>query len=126
MDLSVEDQYNQLSRLAWDMAIRAEFEVLQDKLPPVSIEDEKSVEVETWTSAWQLFKHNHWDSKWFSWTVQPFCDPPQSETVTKHAHLKVDLQRWITYPEAQYIPPRDGYHNKVRGYALEEKSWWGE
>ena len=121
MSLSVDD----LGRLAWDMAIRAEFEVLQDKLPPVSVTDEKSVEVETWTSAWQLFKYNHWNSRWFSWTLRPFCEPAKSEVVTKHAHLKVDLQRWITYPEAQYIPPRDGYDNKVRGYALTKESWWG-
>lgn len=71
------------------------------KLPPETKTVETTVPVATWTSAWQLWKHNHAGSKYLGWIAKRW--PPVkggSEALT--ASVSIDLTKRVLFPEYNY------------------------
>ena len=105
-----------------DMVYQLEAYVLQDKLPPVSVEESTEVLTApvpaTW---WDHFKVTKLEqNKWY-WRWLGKLKPPLMQAESRTVTLKVNLERWISYPEAQNIP--DTFGNQYRGYKLESNIW---
>jgi hypothetical protein len=105
-----------------DMMFRMEAFVLQDQLPPRTVSEEVYVTTSpvpvTW---WDHFKVEMADKWWFRWTqkytwAKRRIFPPRMEAQVKLVRLSVDLERWISYPEAQSVPETMG--KQYRGYKL--------
>lgn len=105
-----------------EMVYKLESYVLQDKLPPKTVE-------ETYTFASKMNPVTWWDhfkveklatSKWY-WRWLGKLKPPMFEVETKDVTLRVDLERWISYPEAQNIPETFG--RQYRGYNVKSSLW---
>lgn len=99
------------------MAYRLRVDILQDQLPPVEVVEEQLVTTVpvpvTW---WDHFKQEKVAAdKWY-WRWLGKLAPPLLEARVKTVTLTVDLQRWVSYPEAQSIPA--SYGRDVRGFSI--------
>jgi hypothetical protein len=107
----------------WLYGIVAEFRthIWSHKLPPENVTTEESFTVATWNSAWQLWKANHAESKWFGWIAKKW--PPQKRGTEVHkAVVSLDLSKKVLFPEYTY-PAGLGtpYHHVV---AAEPRWMW--
>lgn len=105
-----------------DMMYQLEAFVLQDKLPPQTVRDTKNV-VSPATPAtwWDHFKVAKLEqNKWY-WRWLGKLKPPLMTTEIKEITFEVNLDRWISYPEAQNIPETFG--NRYHGYKVEQNFW---
>lgn len=96
--------------------------VLQDKMPPQTIRDTKNV-VSPATPAtwWDHFKKDKVAAdKWY-WRWLGKLKPPLMYTEIKEITFEVNLERWISYPEAQNIPETFG--TRYHGYSVDQNFW---
>jgi hypothetical protein len=85
------------------LVYRLTADVLAEKLPPESFERSSKY---TWrfpSSPWQHFKQNHAESWWLGWLVRR--RPVQLTNHVKTAILTVNLDRYRTFPQANYVFP---------------------
>lgn len=118
MRASVEDDMN---FFVDQILLRLEAFVLQDKLPPKTVEETYTYTTPpvpaTW---WEHFKHSKLGKGWV-WAWVTWLKPPLYTAETKKVTLKVDLDRWISYPEAQNIP--DTFGRQYKGYNIKNTLW---
>lgn len=105
-----------------DMLYQLEAFVLQDKLPPKTVRETKKVIANpTPTTWWDHFKADKLKAdKWY-WRWLKKLKSPQYTIDTKEITFEVNLERWISYPEAQNIP--DTFGTRYHGYKLEQNLW---
>lgn len=71
------------------------------KLPPETKTAETQLDIPTWNSAWQLWKANHAESKWFGWIAKRW--PPEKRGTEVHtASVSFDLSKRVLFPEYNY------------------------
>lgn len=105
-----------------DMVYKLEAYVLQDKLPPKTVE--KTLEItlpktpDTWWDLFKAVKLN--ENKWY-WRWLDRLKTPKFSVRTREVKMKVDLERWVSYPEAQNIPETFG--RQYRGYNITSNIW---
>src|SRR5690606_19691092 len=82
-----------------------EAHILVDKLPPKTVEEIYTVtSPEVPVTWWDHFKVEKVAAdKWY-WRWLAKLKAPNFQVNTKTVTLRVDLERWISYPEAQNIP----------------------
>lgn len=118
MCLEVE---NDIRFLTDDLVIRLEAFVLQDKLPPKTVTETKHVTTPpvpaTW---WDHFKHDYKDRTWLKHLIV-HLKPPLYKVGGVEVGLTVDLERWVSYPEAQKIPETFGRQYHGCNVSL---NWW--
>jgi len=85
------------------LVYRLTADVLAEKLPPKSVARSEHVTFEFPASTWQMFKMNHAESWWLGWFVREW--PVRWNTHKKLATLTVDLERYRTFPQANYVFP---------------------
>ena len=105
-----------------DMLYQLEAFVLQDKLPPATVEESQLVSTvpvpATW---WDHFKRDKIaDDTWY-WRWLGKLKPPLMKVETREVTLKVDLERWVSYPEAKDLPPNFG--DRYYGYKMNTNIW---
>lgn len=119
MRASVEDDMNFFTD---QIILRLEAFVLQDKLPPKIVEQKH-----TYTSPkipltwWDLFKAEKLTAYRWYWRWLARLKSPKFEVKTQEVTLRVDLERWISYPEAQNIP--DTFGRQYKGYNIKNTLW---
>lgn len=105
-----------------DMVYQLEAFVLQDKLPPQTVRETRVITSNPTPATW-------WDhlkvtkleqNKWY-WRWLGKLKPPLMQADTKEVTLEVNLDRWISYPEAQNIP--DTFGTRYHGHTI-ESNWW--
>lgn len=105
-----------------DMVLQLEAFVLQDKLPPQTVREVKQITTPPRPATW--WDHLKADKlaadKWY-WGWLKKLKPPLYTAESKEITLEVNLDRWISYPEAQNIPETFG--NRYRGYKIETNIW---
>lgn len=78
--------------------------ILTDNLPPESVTHSVEVEFHEPASTWQMWKRNNqnrWYTKgWLPWLLTR--RPVRTRIVKKLAHATISLERFRSYPEAQY------------------------
>lgn len=103
------------------MVYNLETYVLQDKLPPQEFTETRLVTSEpapaTW---WDHFKHEYKDRTWLKHLIV-HLKPPLYHAKTKEVTFKVNLERWISYPEAQNIP--ESFGNRYHGHKVDTSFW---
>jgi hypothetical protein len=116
------NQYDIMDHMLGEMVYKLQAYVLQDKLPPKTVEQKH-----TYTSPkipltwWDMFKAEKLATyKWY-WRWLARLKAPKFDVKTQEVTLKVDLERWISYPEAQDIP--DTFGRQYRGYNLKSNLW---
>ena len=115
-------QYEAYESMFTDMVFQLEAYVLQDKLPPQTVRETRVITSNptpaTW---WDPFKVTKLEQNRWYWRWLGKLKPPLMQADTKEVTLEVNLERWISYPEAQNIP--DTFGNQYRGHTV-EKNWW--
>jgi hypothetical protein len=110
-----------LNLFADELVVGLEAFVLQDKLPPKTVEkDYVCTTPPVPTTWWDHFKHTYRDRTWLKHLIV-HLKPPMYTAETKNVTLRVDLERWISYPEAQNIPETFG--RQYRGYNVKSSLW---
>jgi hypothetical protein len=80
-------------------------DVLAEKLPPEKIERSKTVALDFPASSWQHFKQEHSESWWLRWLVRRW--PVRIQQLEQTVTLTVDLERYRTFPQCNYVFPKD-------------------
>lgn len=113
MRLRVEDDP---SFLTDDLVLHLEAIVLQDKLPPTKVTETEIVTTPpvpaTW---WDHFKHEYQDRTWLKHLIVHF-KAPLYKVEGREISLTVNLERYISYPEAQNIP--ENFGRQYHGYKV--------
>lgn len=81
-----------------NMVLRLTSEVYRQDLPPEQISVPQAVDYITWESAWQLWKHNHSSNRLLG--VFNKLWPAKYVVKTEHITVSVQLEKYVTYPEA--------------------------
>ncbi len=89
-----------------DLVYRLGAHVLAERLPPVEVTRETTVEFQSPASPFQHWKQKHAQSWWLRWFVGRW--PVRQDTTVKTATLTVDLTKYRSYPEANYALPELG------------------
>lgn len=84
---------------------RLKVDVLAEKLPPEKVERSTEFFWAFPASVWQHFKLTHLESWWLGWLVRR--RPVKYTEHTKTATLTVDLERYRTFPQCNYVFPKD-------------------
>lgn len=79
-------------------------DVLAEKLPPERVERSKTFTLDFPASSWQMFKLEHQGSRWLGWLVRR--RPVRRIGHTKTATLTTELDRYRTFPQANYVFPK--------------------
>lgn len=87
-----------------DLLYRLEASVLAEKLPPEKVERSKVVTLDFPASSWQHFKQEHSESWWLGWLVRR--RPIRYQALEQTATLTVDLERYRTFPQCNYVFPK--------------------
>jgi hypothetical protein len=102
-------------RLTEDLVYELRAHVLAQRLPTEQVTESTTIEgseTVTWTipaTWWDHWKADHAESWWAGWFVR--LRPPRtaehSKTMgySRDVTLTVDLRRYRTFPEADYVPP---------------------
>lgn len=107
-----------------DLGVQLTAYVYADQLSSEKVTTSPRLEVETWTSAWQLWKHNHKDSKLFGWVARRWA-PLKGGKEIHTSTVTLNLERYHLYPDA-----RVSYKQAGRSYRYLKESepvWskWG-
>lgn len=105
----------------WMYGIVAEFRthIWSHKLPPETKTAETQLTIPTWNSAWQLWKANHAESKYFGWIAKRW--PPQKRGTETHvASVSFDMDRRTLFPECNFPA---GLGTQYRQVVLSDPVW---
>lgn len=94
-----------IDRLSGDMICRLRADVLAEKLPPVQVSGQESVTFESPATPFQHWKQKHAEAWWLVWFVRRW--PVREDVTTKTVRMTVDLTKYRSYPQANYILPDD-------------------
>lgn len=112
-----EHQISYFEAAFGDLVVQLESFVLQDKLPPKALEEVFYIEGSrypvTW---WDHFKVTKLEQGRWYWRWLGKLKEPQLERETFTRNVRVNLERWVSYPEAQVVGPEFG--KAYRGYTL--------
>lgn len=84
---------------------RLKTDILAEKLPPEKVERSKTFTLDFPASSWQHFKQEHSESWWLRWLVQR--RPIRYQALEQTATLTVDLERYRTFPQCNYVFPKN-------------------
>jgi hypothetical protein len=105
-----------------EMVFRLEAFVLQDKLPPKTVEETLEITLptapDTWWDLFKAVKLN--ENKWY-WRWLEKLKTPKFSVRTHEVTMQVDIERWVSYPEAQNVP--DTFGNRYHGYNMKSNIW---
>jgi hypothetical protein len=86
---------------AYGVVLEFRTHIWSHKLPPETFTAEESFTVATYNSAWQLWKANHAESKWFGWVAKRW--PPEKRGTEVHkAVVSFDMTKKNLFPEYDY------------------------
>ena len=126
-DLAFEVDASVQQSLWGDLVYRLTAHVLADQLPPEEFTARQHVTYEVPASTWQMWKKRH-ARRWYArrlvarWPVRYEADPELRGT---EVVCSFDLERWRSYPQAQYLP-RDRFGDAVRVHAIRDLRWTDE
>jgi hypothetical protein len=105
-------------RLTLDLIRSVTAEVLAEKLPPERVERSQTFGIDFPASPFQHWKQKHATRWWLRRFVRRW--PVRTERLTREARLTVNLERYRTYPEANYVLPPDKFGAPYRVAVLRE------
>jgi hypothetical protein len=71
------------------------------RLPPETKTETTTLAVKEWESAWQLWKHNHSNSRWFGWINRRWPAKKTGET-NYQATVSFDMDKRVLFPDCKY------------------------
>lgn len=104
LDVEIDTYVDQMLR---NVVYEFRTAIWSDKLPEETKTAEANLSVATWTSAWQLWKANHADSKLFGWIAKRW--PPEKRgTETHTASVSFNLSKSVLFPDFKPYPSNLG------------------
>jgi hypothetical protein len=106
--MDIETVERAMFSLGQDIGFRFKKDIWADKLADEVITESVTIPishpVSIFDSAWQLWKSNHWYSKWFKWTVRWWAKKPQQNGTLvvvedKKVELKFRVCKYHTFPD---------------------------
>jgi hypothetical protein len=97
------------TELRWaaeDMAYHLSTYLLAEKLPPERVETTEQVRWQTPDGWWQTLRHQYRQRWWVRWSLGRW--PVRMQQHERTVGLRVDLDRWQTFPRAQVTLPEFG------------------
>lgn len=107
-----------INMITQDLVMDLEATVYAHKVAQDTIERDAAMGVDVPTSTWQFFKDAHAGAWWFAWFTNRW--PTKTRTITRKAHLKVDVRKYNAFPDAAFrYPPEFGSPVKWIGYSTQ-------
>lgn len=120
--VTIEQEERALYKLGNNVGFQFKADIWADKVESGTHTEIATVDVEIetdeWESAWQLWKHNHWNAWWFTYLgFLFFCSTPRKTgrktlKTRKTAELKFRVCKYHTFPDfnPETYPGQFGRH----------------
>ncbi len=126
VEIVAQDLFYSMGR---DIAYEFRKKVWADKLANETVKATQEllvgIWVPLWDSAWQLWKHNHKDSKLFGWIHKwwPADRGTYLASEKQQVTVEVNIKKYLTFPEFQAPPSQFGnYYRYVQTTPV--RMWW--